>query len=139
MSIFAELKSKLWLDWEMCRNNALFELPILMSLLCSFKWTWRFWDVSPMYLSLQSLQGIQQTPATKNMLRWGLECTNSQIVLEGKEVVLILSLFKFVMLWEEEFYGKVRYLWGELVLLDIEWELVWVWFLLCILKLILYL
>ena len=28
MSIFAELKSKLWFDWEMCRNNALFKLPI---------------------------------------------------------------------------------------------------------------
>ena len=31
MSIFAELKSKLWLDWEMCRNNALFKLPIFVS------------------------------------------------------------------------------------------------------------
>ena len=55
------------------------------------------------------------------MLRWELECTNSQIVLEGREVVLILSLFKvFVMLWEEELFGKVMYLWGELVLSDIE-------------------
>ena len=50
MSILAELKSKFWLDWEMCRNNALFVLPILMSHLCSFKRTWRFRDVSPMYI-----------------------------------------------------------------------------------------
>ena len=28
MSIFAEVKSKLWLDWETCWNNALFKLPI---------------------------------------------------------------------------------------------------------------
>ena len=27
------------------------------------------------------------------MLRWGLECTNLRIVLEGKEVFLISSLF----------------------------------------------
>ena len=59
------------------------------------------------------------------MLRWGLECTNSRIVLEGKEVVLILSLFKlFVMLWEEEMFGKVMYPSGELVLSDTEWALV---------------
>ena len=64
-----------------------------------------------MYLSLQSLQGMLLTPASENMLRWGLECTNSRIVLEGKEVVLILSLFKlFVMLWEEELFGKVMLL-----------------------------
>ena len=74
-----------------------------------------------MYLSLQSLQGMQYTPASENMLRWGLECTNSRIVLEGRELVLILSLFKlFVMLWQEELLGKVMYLWGELVLSDIE-------------------
>ena len=42
------------------------------------------------------------------MLRWRLECTNSRVVFEGKEVVLILSLFiLFVMLWEEELFGKV--------------------------------
>ena len=55
------------------------------------------------------------------MLRCGLECTNSRIVLEGKEVVLMLSLFKlFIMLWEEELFGRVMYLWRELVLSDIE-------------------
>ena len=49
------------------------------------------------------------------MLRWGLECTNSRIILEGKEVVLILSLFKlFVMLWEEVLFGKLMYLGGGL-------------------------
>ena len=70
-----------------------------------------------MYFSLQFLQGIQWTPASKNMLYWRLECTNSQIVLEGKEVVLISSLFKlFIMLWEEELFGKVMNLWWELVL-----------------------
>ena len=37
MSIFVELNSKLWLNWEMCWNSALFKLPILMSLLWSFK------------------------------------------------------------------------------------------------------
>ena len=48
----------------------------------------------------------------QKMLRWGLGCTNSRIFLEGRKVVLILSLFKlFVMLWEELF-GKVVYLWG---------------------------
>ena len=51
------------------------------------------------------------------MLRGGLECTNSRIVLEGKEVVLISSLFKsFIMLQEEELFGKVMNLWAELVL-----------------------
>ena len=30
MSIFAELKSNLWLDWEMCWRSALFRLPFLM-------------------------------------------------------------------------------------------------------------
>ena len=55
------------------------------------------------------------------MLRWGVECTNSQIVLAGKELVLILSLLKlFSMLWEEELLCKR----GELVLSDIEWALV---------------
>ena len=45
---------------------------------------------------------------SENMLRWGLQCTNSLIVLEGKEVVSILSLSKqFIMLWEEELFGKV--------------------------------
>ena len=69
------------------------------------------------------------------MVRWELECTNSQILLEGKEVVLMLSLFKlFAMLWEEELFGKVMYLWGELLLSDIEWVLVWGWWLLLILK-----
>ena len=130
MSMFAELKSKLWLDWEMCRNNALFKLPILMSLLCSFKR-----DVSPMHLSLQFLQGIQLTSASVNMLHWGLECTNSRIVLECKELVLILSLFKlFVMLWGEELFVKVMNLWRELVLSDIEWALGRGWFLLWILR-----
>ena len=47
------------------------------------------------------------------MLRWGLECTKSRIVLEGKEVVLISSLFKlFIMQWEEELFGKVMNLEG---------------------------
>ena len=42
------------------------------------------------------------------MLRWRLEGTNSRIVLDGKEVVLILSLFNlFIMLCEEEMFGKV--------------------------------
>ena len=43
------------------------------------------------------------------MLRWVLEYTNTQIVLEGKEVVLILSLFKLLnMLWEKELFNKVK-------------------------------
>ena len=51
------------------------------------------------------------------MLHWGQECTNSQIVLESKEVVLILNLFKlFIMLWEEKLFGKVMNLREELVL-----------------------
>ena len=51
------------------------------------------------------------------MLRWGLECTNSRIVLESKEVILISGLFKlFIMLWEKELFGKVMNLWEELVL-----------------------
>ena len=42
------------------------------------------------------------------MLCWRLERTKSQIVLEGKEAVLIFSLFKlFIMMLVEELFGKV--------------------------------
>ena len=52
------------------------------------------------------------------MLGGGPQCTNSWIVLEGKEVVLISSLFKlFIMLPEEELFGKdMNLLGGGLVL-----------------------
>ena len=53
------------------------------------------------------------------ILRWGLECTKSRIVIKGKEVVLVSSLFKlFTMLLKEESFGKVMNLgiWGEQVL-----------------------
>ena len=36
MSIFAELKSKLWLNWEMCSNNGSFKSPILMHILSDY-------------------------------------------------------------------------------------------------------
>ena len=47
------------------------------------------------------------------------ECKKSEIDLEGKEVVLISSLFKlFIMMLVEELFGKVMNVcvWGGLVL-----------------------
>ena len=42
------------------------------------------------------------------MLRWGLEFSKSQIVLEDKVVVLISTLFKlFIMMLVEELLGKL--------------------------------
>ena len=85
-----------------------------MSLLCSFKQAWRFLDISLLYFNLQFLQGIQQTPASETMLRWGLQCTKSQIVLEGKEAILISSLLKlFIKMLVEELFGKVMNVCGE--------------------------
>ena len=43
---------------------------------------------------------------------WGLECTKSRIVLEGKEAVLISSLFKmFIMMLVEKLLGKIMNVW----------------------------
>ena len=79
-------------DWEICWNSALFKLPILMSLLCSFKRTWMFRNVSPIYFNLQFLLRIQYTLVPENMVLRA-RVYNSQIVLEGKDIVLILSIF----------------------------------------------
>ena len=107
MSIFAELKPKSWFDWEIWWRIALFGLSILMSLLCSFKRTRRFLDVSPIHFNLQFIQGIQLISASETMLPWGLDCTKSRIVLEGKEAVLKTSLFKmFIMILVEKFLDK---------------------------------
>ena len=68
------------------------------------------------------------------MFRWGLVCIKSRIVLEGKEAVLISSLFKlFIMMLVEELLGKVMntcvdglVLWeGELALIR-GWCLSWI-------------
>ena len=40
------------------------------------------------------------------MLRWELECPNSQILLECKEVFLISSLFELFIMMSDELFGK---------------------------------
>ena len=47
------------------------------------------------------------------MLHWGLECTKSRIVFEGKAAVLILSFYKLlIVLFEEDLFGKDMNVWG---------------------------
>ena len=102
-----------------------------MSLLCSFK---RFVKIPRCFSDVFKFTIFTRDTINTGvwkLLHWELECTNSRIVLEGKEVVLILSLFKlFILLWEKELFGKVMNPWGELVLSDIQWGLVGGWFLL---------
>ena len=86
MSIFAELKWNLWLDWEIWWRSALFKLPILMSLWCFFKrregseMFYRYINIIIIHILTRDIiktdiRNHVASLASEIMLRWGLKCT----------------------------------------------------------------